>query len=245
MRERLLLIDDDVELGRVLTKLFAGNGFDLEVALTVRAGAALARSGAHRLVLLDVMLPDGDGFELCRILRRELATPVLMLTACGTPSERVRGLELGADDYVEKPFDSRELIARVRALLRRHPTVSGAAGIAAKRADDRAEPRRHGRPPLVIDPSARRVVVHGREVPLTGLEFDLLRLLSDAPGRVLSRAAIIVGLHGASLHVMERSIDVHVSSLRRKVAAAGLRDVIKTVRGQGYVHCPPERLDIQ
>ena len=239
MPDRLLLIDDDAELGQMLCELFAPAGYQLDVALNGRTGLKRAKAEPHQLILLDVMLPDADGFELCRTLRQQSETPILMLTACGTDLDRIRGLELGADDYLCKPFNPRELVARTRAILRRHHRHSAETAATSGEAKSERTPLTEvRRGPLRLDLVARRAAVAGQEVALTGLEFNLLQLLVRHPGRTISREEIIASLHGSSFHVVERSVDVHISNLRKKIAAiSGLRDLIKTVRGEGYVFC--------
>ncbi|MFN0119775.1 MAG: response regulator transcription factor [Blastocatellia bacterium] len=245
MPDRLLLIDDDAELGQMLRELFAPAGFQLDVALNGRTGLKRTQAERHQLILLDVMLPDADGFELCRTLRQQSETPILMLTACGTDLDRIRGLELGADDYLCKPFNPRELVARARAILRRHhhhPAETTAASGQAK--SERMLAGQLSRGPLKLDLVARRAAVAGQEVGLTGLEFNLLQLLARHPGQTISREEIIASLHGSAFHVVERSVDVHISSLRKKLAAiSGLRDLIKTVRGEGYVFCLTDSME--
>jgi DNA-binding response OmpR family regulator len=180
------------------------------------------RAGSRR-VLLDVMLPDLDGFEVCRRIRARTDTPVLMLTARGDDTDRIVGLELGADDYLPKPFNPRELLARLKAVLRRR-----AAG------PERRSVLRFGR--LEIDREARRVRLDGRERPLTGHQFDLLAALAESAGRVLSRDALMERVRGDALEAFDRSVDVHVSRIRAAIEDDPRRPRrIITVRGAGYV----------
>lgn len=228
---RILLIDDDLELSRMLADYLGEAGFVVEAQGTV-AGAleALAASDpSYDLLILDLMLPDGDGLDLCRRIRtreagdRAAALPILMLTARGDETDRIVGLELGADDYLPKPFNPRELLARMRAVLRRGRAEGG---------DD--DTLRFGR--LEIDRGARKVRVDGEERELTSHQFTLLCVLAEQPGRVLSRESIMSRLAGRDLEAFDRSIDVHVSRIR-----AAIEDDphnprrILTVRGTGYV----------
>ena len=225
---RLLLIDDDARLTAMLGDYLRAAGFGVEVASSLAAGRArLAAGGAFDALVLDLMLPAGDGLELCRELRARPETrglPLLMLTARGEPTDCIVGLELGADDYLGKPFEPRELLARLKALLRRaHPTD-----------DSAGEVMRFGR--LEIDLAERAVRIGGRPCELTGYQFELLVVLARSAGRVLSREQIMDALTGNPLEVFDRSIDVHVSRLR-----AAIEDDPKsprrllTVRGAGYV----------
>jgi len=225
VRTAALLIDDDARLAALVTEYLGDQGIDVTVAGDARSGLASLRSGRFDVVLLDVMLPGPDGLETCRRIRAtpELAAiPILMLTARGDDVDKVVGLELGADDYLAKPFNPRELLARIRAVLRR--TAQASAG----------RPRfRTGH--LEIDFDAREVVVDGKRVVLTHHEFELLAVLARAAGRVLSREQVLDALTGQEYETFDRSIDVHVSKLRAKIE----RDpkaprYIKTVRGVGY-----------
>jgi DNA-binding response OmpR family regulator len=232
MGERVLMIDDDVELTRMLGDYLGAAGYVLEarhdVASGLRALREASRQGrAFDLLLLDLMLPDGDGLEACRGIRADAdpataAVPIVMLTARGEAPDRIVGLELGADDYLPKPFDPRELLARMRALARRRGRVGGAAAL------------RFGR--LEIDPAARVARVDGDERPLTAMQFDLLLALAESAGRVLSRDALMQRLRGHDLESFDRSIDVHVSRIRAAVEDDPKHPRrILTVRGVGYV----------
>jgi two-component system phosphate regulon response regulator OmpR len=228
--ETILIIDDDVRLTDMLRVYLSNAGFVVEAEGAGGAGLAAA-SRAARLgrpfdaVILDVMLPDLDGLEVCRRLRAEGDTPILMLTARGEDTDRIVGLELGADDYLPKPFNPRELQARLKAVLRRRQ--GGGAG-------DGAGVLRFGR--LEIDPGSRQVRLDGLPKTLTSYQFDLLLAFARHAGRVLSREQLMDLTRGAELEAFDRSIDVHVSRLR-----AALEDVpaeprrIITVRGAGYV----------
>ena len=222
MAERVLLIEDDARLAAMVSEYLGAAGFAVsQVASGAAALERLARQPYDALVL-DLTLPDIDGLEVCRRLRAKWDTPVLMLTARGEPMDRVLGLELGADDYLPKPFEPRELLARLKAILRRG------------RVPGRAELLRFGR--LEIDRDARAVRLDGAEKPLTSLQFALLVALAENAGRVLSRDALMDLVKGQPLEAFDRSIDVHVSRIR-----AAIEDDPKkprrliTVRGAGYV----------
>ena len=223
---RLLLIDDDARLTAMVVDYLQSNGFDVTTAGSLAAGRELLRQHAFDALLLDLMLPDGDGLDLTRELRADARTrrlPLLMLTARGEPPDRIVGLEIGADDYLPKPFEPRELLARVKALLRRSAAPLG---------DD--EVLRFGR--LEIDLGARQARIDGKPCDLTSHQFDLLVVLAQGAGRVLSRDQIMDSLKGHPLEAFDRSIDVHVSRIR-----AAIEDDPKTpkrlltVRGVGYV----------
>ncbi len=226
MSAKLLLIDDDTRLTGMLTDYLRANGFDVEAAGTLAAGREQLRQGSFDALLLDLMLPDGDGLDLTRELRadsRHRRLPLLMLTARGDSADRIVGLEIGADDYLPKPFEPRELLARVKALLRR-------ATVAPE--DDAV--LRFGR--LEVDLGARQARIDAKPCDLTSHQFDLLVVLAQGAGRVLSRDQIMDGLKGHPLEAFDRSIDVHVSRIR-----AAIEDDPKspkrllTVRGVGYV----------
>lgn len=220
---RLLLIDDDVRLAGMVATYLGEAGWAVDRRETAAAGLAAARDAEYDAIVLDVMLPDGDGFDVLRRLRAERDVPVLMLTARGDPMDRVVGLELGADDYLPKPFEPRELLARLRALVRR--SRGGA---------QRSDVLRFGR--LEIDRGARTVRVNGVERPLTSYQFSLLVALAEHAGRVMSRDLLMDLVKGEALEAFDRSIDVHVSRIR-----AAIEDDPKhprrivTVRGAGYV----------
>ena len=224
-RTTTLLIDDDARLGALVVEYFGRHDIDVTVAGDGERGLATLRRGRFDAVVLDVMLPGLDGFEVCRRLRAtpELAAlPGLMLTARGDDVDKIVGLELGADDYLAKPFNPRELLARVRALLRR----TGAPALTHR--------WRTGE--LEIDFDTREVTIAGRRQPLTHYEFELLAVLARAAGRVLSREQLLDRLKGQSYETFDRSIDVHVSKLRAKLEADPKAPrYIKTVRGVGYV----------
>ena len=212
---QVLLVEDDDSIAEPLAKGLQREGFTVSRVAT--GLDALAASGAD-LVLLDLILPDLDGYEVCRRLRERSDVPIIVITARGDEVDRVIGLELGADDYLVKPFGFRELVARIRAVTRRR----------LPRLDD-AVPVVMG--PLELDRRARRVRVHGREVALTAKEFDLLALLAEDAGAVLTRQEILEAVWDAHWYGPTKTLDVHVASLRKKLGDPGL---IETVRGVGF-----------
>jgi len=218
----VLLIDDDVELSELVSEYLVGEGFTVDVLHNGDSGLRRALEGRHDLVILDVMLPGLTGFEVLRKLRETSTVPVLMLTARGEDVDRIVGLEMGADDYLAKPFNPRELAARMRAILRRassEPEVSDRIGV-----DD-----------VVVDLGTRVVSVGDEEISLTGVEFSLLEALVRSAGNVVNRDDLSRAALFRRASSFDRSLDVHISNLRRKLgpmAAGGER--IKTVRGVGY-----------
>jgi DNA-binding response OmpR family regulator len=222
VRPVLLLVDDDVELADMLRRYMEREGYVL--AHVTHAGQALAkwRECHAELLILDLMLPDGSGFDLCREVRRiDTNVPILMLTARGDPVDRVVGLEVGADDYVAKPFDARELLARIRALLRR------------ARPDHNSEPKLSiGE--LRVDFVAARVTVHGKVIALTSIEFRLLAALARGGGTALDRDTLSAAAQPGNYRPLERAVDVQIARLRKKLRDALGADCIVTVRGQGY-----------
>ena len=221
--QRLLMIDDDARLAAMVRDYLGASGYNVEVAGDVARGLAALQSQPADLLILDLMLPDGDGLDVCRRLRGEgVALPILMLTAKGDPIERVIGLEIGADDYLPKPFEPRELLARVRALLRRSTNTSTSDSL------------RFGR--LEVDRAARAVRVDGQVRPLTSHQFDLLVALAERAGRVLSREQLMDLVRGETLDAFDRSIDVHIARIRAAVEDDPRHPKrIITVRGAGYV----------
>ncbi|MBW7922542.1 MAG: response regulator transcription factor [Rubellimicrobium sp.] len=222
MAERLLIIDDDTRLSAMLRDYLSDAGYAVRTAATGQAGLQqLARDGADALIL-DVMLPDIDGFEVLRRLRATSDVPVLMLTARGDETDRIVGLEIGADDYLPKPFSPRELLARIRAILRRR-----AAPVAA-------DVLRFGR--LEIDPGAREARLDGQSCDITGHQFDILLALAQGAGRILSREQLIDRVRGSGGDAFDRSVDVHVSRIRAAIEDDPRHPRrILTVRGAGYV----------
>ena len=234
MTSRLLLIDDDARLSAMVVDYLRAAGFEVESAGSLAAGRERLTNAAFDALVLDLMLPDGDGLDLCRELRgnpRTRALPLLMLTARGEPLDRIVGLELGADDYLPKPFEPRELLARVKALLRR---------ASPQPAED--ELLRFGR--LEIDLGERLARLDGKACDLTGHQFDLLVVLAQSPGRVLTRDQIMDSLKGHPLEAFDRSIDVHISRIRAVIEddPKAPRRVL-TVRGAGYVFARKQDAD--
>ena len=214
---RILLIDDDEQLGPPLATYCARFDIELKQALRPAEGLALLRQGSFDAAILDVMLPEMDGFALCREIRKDSDLPIVMLTARGDVMDRIVGLELGADDYVPKPFEPRELVARLQTILRRQrkPTT----------------PQRLAFDGLVIDLDRRSVMRHDEPVELTSTEFELLALLAREPGRVFHRDDILNRLRGHEAELQTRAVDLVVSRLRRKLEPL---DCIKTLHNAGY-----------
>jgi DNA-binding response OmpR family regulator len=218
---RLLMIDDDTSLGGLLVEYFERFGHALATAATAADGRHRLRRDDPDLLILDVMLPDADGMELCRTIRAESDVPILMLTARGDVPDRVLGLEYGADDYLPKPFEPRELVARVETLLRRSRDTTARRLSAAGG--------------LVLETETRRVTLGEEPVELTAMEFELLRVLMDSRGRVLSRERLLRELRGIDADSYDRSVDMLISRLRKKLADDSRRPrFIKTIRGAGY-----------
>jgi DNA-binding response OmpR family regulator len=221
--ERLLLIEDDSRLAEMLREYLGEAGFRVTRAETGAAGLALAARATFDLIILDLMLPDGDGLEVCRqIRRRDGAIPILMLTARGDATDRVVGLEMGADDYLPKPFEPRELLARLRAVLRRGKGSASGDVLRFNR--------------LEVDRAARTVRLDGEIRPLTGHQFALLLALAEHAGRVMTRDALIEIVKDAPLEAFDRSIDVHISRIRAAIEDDPKKPRrILTLRGVGYV----------
>jgi two-component system response regulator CpxR len=221
--EDVLLIDDDVELGSMLTEYLGKHGFRVRAVHRGDTGLTAVRQRPWALVLLDVMLPGIDGFEVLKRIRSESNVSVLLLTARGEDVDRIVGLEIGADDYLPKPFNPRELLARMRAILRRQDRAPAApAGVV--RVQD-----------LELDVAARRVLKTGKKLDLTDVEFGLLEALMRQPGAVLSRDELSQAALGRAFDPFDRSLDMHVSRLRRKLGRDGDdEDRVKSVRGVGY-----------
>jgi DNA-binding response OmpR family regulator len=220
MPSRVLLIDDDARLPELLASYLGQNGVSLTAAPDGEKGLAALEQGAFDAVLLDVMMPGMDGLEVCRRIRAKSNVPVIMLTARGDETDRVVGLELGADDYVAKPFSPRELLARLKAVLRR------------SRPEVLSEELQAG--DVKLDIGSRIVAVKGAAVDLTGIEFDILVALMRRAGRVVPRDALLSEAGRSDVVVGERTVDVHISHLRQKLGDDPPR-LIKTVRGVGYV----------
>ncbi len=221
---RLLMIDDDEKLVALMREYLESHGFEVAAAHDGNAGVEAALSTKPALVILDLMLPGIDGLEVCRRVRQSSRVPILMLTARGDETDRVVGLEMGADDYLPKPFSTRELLARIRAILRRS---DGEA--------DKETPSIVRAGPLVVDIGSRAVTVRGQPVDLTTAEFDLLHALASSAGRVLSRDQLLQRVHGEDWAAYDRSVDVHISRIRQKIEQDPRRpELLKTIRGVGY-----------
>jgi len=223
---RILMIDDDIKLSRLVREYLAPMGFAVDVVYDGRSGVDKAASGNYQAVILDVMLPVIDGFEVLKQIRAVSNVPVLMLTAMGDEADRIVGLEIGADDYLPKTFSTRELLARLRAVTRRAQLTG------ANTQNETEEVNFRG---IYLNAATRQATVDGGPLPLTALEFDLLLCLLRAPGKVLSRDTLLDSVAGRSFDVFDRSIDVHISSLRRKLGDDPKNPrYIRTVRSVGY-----------
>ena len=222
MTDRILMIEDDASLAAMVGEYLGSRGFRVEACADAQSGLETLRSQSFDALILDVTLPDLDGFEVCRRVRAESDLPVLMLTARGEETDRIVGLELGADDYLPKPFNPRELLARLRAVLRR------------RGAGPRSETLRFGA--LEIDREAREVRLEGDPRTLTAHQFDLLCALAENAGRVMSRDTLMQRVRGEALEAFDRSIDVHISRVRQAIEKDPKHPRrILTVRGVGYV----------
>lgn len=222
MNRRVLIVEDDLDVVRVVEAFLRREGYDVEVARDGLAGLSAALDGSPDLIVLDWMLPQLDGPEVVRRLRRERDTPVIMLTARTEEDDRIAGLDVGADDYVTKPFSPRELVARVGAVLRR---LGGPAAEPHERIEDGG---------LVIDAAARTVERDGVRTELTTVEFDLLWTLASDAGRVFRRGELLDRVRGEDFAGVDRVVDVHVSNLRQKLATLGVDGRVVTVRSVGY-----------
>ena len=220
MSQLILVVDDEPKVARLARDYLEKNGFRVITAADGQSALTTARREKPDLVILDLMLPQIDGREVCRILRRESDVPIIMLTALSEEIDQVTGLEIGADDYITKPFSVRALVARVRALLRRTRGEVKAPGIV-----------RIGR--LEIDTSKYSVHFNSEPIKLTPNEFKLLHLLASRPGQTLTREQLLEDLHGAASS-MDRSVDSHIKNLRKKLETASGKSMIETVYGIGY-----------
>ncbi len=229
-KRTILLVEDEESITAPLVEALEREGFDTAVSRTAGESLDLAERVKPDLVLLDVMLPDGSGFDVCRELRARSRVPIIMLTARGEEADRVAGLELGADDYVVKPFSARELVARVRAVLRR------AAEAGERRVDGATEIGE-----LRVDPGRRTATFRGDELELSRKEFDLLRLLADNAGSVVTRERLIDEVWDTNWFGSTKTLDVHVSGLRKKLEDdPGTPRYIHTVRGVGFRFASPD-----
>jgi len=230
-KNRILIVDDDLELCELLKEYLTGEGFSIDAVQSGTDGVQRAQTGDYRLVVLDVMLPGIDGFEVLRRIRARSTIPILMLTARGEDMDRIMGLESGADDYLSKPFNPRELVARLRAILRRLNQPAATTGDQGGR--------------LVVgdvelDLGAREVRVNGEALILTATEFDLLELLLRSAGQVVERQTLSRSCLGRELEPFDRSVDMHVSHIRRKLGRhrSGI-ERLKACRGVGYIYTHP------
>jgi len=231
---QILMIDDDEKLVALVGSYLEPQGFKVHARHDGLTGLEAARTMQPDLVILDLMLPGLDGLEVCRRMRETGDVPILMLTARGDETDRIVGLEVGADDYLAKPFNARELLARIRAILRRtslrrtgdRPSAGATSLVAG---------------PVVVDLATRTVIVDGREIGLTTAELDVLAALAANAGRVLSRSQLMEHIHGADWAAYDRSIDVHISRIRSKIEDDPRSPrLLKTVRGVGYLLIKPE-----
>lgn len=234
MANRLLIIDDDVELCELLSEYLTAERFEVECIHNGSDGLAMLKKPAHDLVILDVMLPSISGIEVLKQLRTFSQLPVIMLTARGDEVDRILGLELGADDYLAKPFSPRELVARIRAVFRRSAPF-----------EDLSEPegtcRRLEIDGVLLEPSTRRVLCQGEQLSLTEVEFCILEQLMKSAGNVVERQTLAETVLGRRLSYDDRSLDVHMSNLRKKLGGScGGSEKIRTVRGVGYLYVRPE-----
>jgi len=221
---RILVVDDEVQITRVLRAYLEQAGFAVSTAYDGREALRLARQESPDLIILDLMLPEVDGLDVCRALRKESGVPIIMLTARVEETDRVIGLELGADDYVTKPFSPREVVARVRAVLRRVRAASEVPDNETLEVGD-----------LVLDAGRRSLTVSGRRVELTPSEFEILRTMMRSPGRVFTRAQLLEAAQGETYEGYERTVDTHIKNLRQKIEAVPRRpSYLLTVHGVGY-----------
>jgi two-component system response regulator CpxR len=233
--DRILVIDDDVELCSLVGEYLEPEGFQIEAVHDGNRGLERALNGDHLLVVLDVMLPGMNGFDVLRRIRNTSRIPVLLLTARGEDVDRIVGLEIGADDYLPKPFNPRELVARIRAILRR--TQNGEKG--GERLEDQI-PEVVQVGDIELDPATRIVRQNGKPIELTSVEFNLLHVLMREAGRVVTREHLVDAVLSRKFSPFDRSIDMHVSKVRKKLGDSDNgSDHIKTVRGVGYIFAHP------
>jgi two-component system phosphate regulon response regulator PhoB len=220
-KRKILIVEDDRDIVEMITYNLRADGYEVLSAFTGKDGITLARRERPDLIILDIMLPVMDGFEVCRILKSTEATacvPIIILSAKSQETDKIVGLELGADDYVTKPFSPRELIARIKAVLRRNQERQPRGEIT--------------RGQIIIDGTKHKVLVQKQEIELTATEFRLLECMAQRPGVVLSRSQLLEAVGGDESMVYDRTVDAHIKSLRRKLGKA--KDYIETVRGVGY-----------
>ena len=218
--QKLLVIDDDSKLNRLLTDYLGGMGFQVLTAIKPSEGLKFLEREKPDLVILDIMLPEMDGLEVCRTIRKDSNIPIIMLTAREAEDDRVRGLDTGADDYLTKPFSPRELLARVAAVMRRiRPAL---AGESIEVGD------------ITLDPVAHKGTRRGRTLQLGPTEYRLLKFFMESPGRVFSRGQLLDGVWGTEIEIELRTVDVHIRRLRKAINLPGTADIIRTVRSAGY-----------
>ncbi len=226
MLEKILIIDDDAELCEMLSEYLHKEGFEVETVQHGVRGLDRARTGGPQLIVLDVMLPGMNGFDLLRELRTSSDVPVVLLTARGDEMDRIVGLEIGADDYLSKPFNARELLARIRAISRRNSRDRGSSGKQPVTVGD-----------VELDPGSRTVLLNAHVLDVTTVEFNLLEVLLRSAGSVVTRDDIATSVLGRELSPFDRSIDVHISKLRKKLGTLpNGRERIKTIRNTGYMY---------
>lgn len=223
--KQILLIDDDVELTQLLSDYLSSEGFTVRCCHDGISGLSKAHDSSIDLILLDVMMPKLNGFEVLKALGGAHTVPILMLTAKGDDADRILGLELGADDYLAKPFHHRELLARINAIFRRIDIVN------SKQTTHQHQVINH----VELDHGKREVNCHGNMVELTGTEFEMLTCLMEQHGQIVSKEVLSEQVLGRKLSAFDRSIDMHVSNIRRKLKEAGEQEKIKTIRGSGYL----------
>lgn len=220
---RVLVVEDNLEVSNSVKDFLTNNGFSVECTAQGSSGIDAAKAGGFDAMILDVNLPDTDGFEVLKRLRTFSRLPVILLTEVSGDEDRIHGLDIGADDYLPKPFNPRELLARLRAILRRHNGHTPGAVVSANG--------------VTLDPGTREVTCDSKPVRVTTVEFVVLEMLIRSAGRAVSRDELMLSLYGRKSTPYDRSIDMHVSHLRRKLKAN--RELIKTVRGAGYQFCIP------
>jgi DNA-binding response OmpR family regulator len=230
---RILVVDDDVDLCELLAKYLRREGFEVDIDNNGETGVESALSGDHALIVLDVMLPGLNGFDVLSSIRKKSNVPVLMLTARGDDVDRIVGLEMGADDYLPKPFNPRELMARIRAILRRARPEPAEVAMTTS-------PERISVGDVELDKGTRIVTRGGQQLPLTTVEFDLLEALIRSAGHIISREELVKSILGRNFSPYDRSIDTHVSNLRKKLGhyMDGV-ERIKTIRSVGYIYAKP------
>ena len=222
--DRILVIDDDAELCSLVSEYLRPEGFQVDCVHDGRSGLERALTGEYLMAVLDVMLPGMNGFDVLRKIRDTSRLPVVLLTARGEDVDRIVGLEIGADDYLPKPFNPRELVARIRAVLRRTRGQGDAQLPEVIRVGD-----------VELDPATRTVLHHSKQVDLTSVEFSVLQVLLREAGRVVTREALVDEVLGRRFSPFDRSIDMHVSKIRRKLGDTEGEEHIKTIRGSGYI----------